>query len=229
MGQITPNRYVCYRSCEALTVDGHLTEPSWKRAPWTPLFADIEGDAGPLPRFGTRVMMLWDDDFFYFGVDMEEPHVWGTLTKRDSVICQDNDFEIFVDPDGDGEHYMEFEINPLNTVWDLYLDKAYNKGGKADHREGQDHAADTRGQWLRVLRQRRGMQGAPREQHQPEYVQRYGRGRLQFGQQQEQQADGRVFGAVALGADAGGEGRVAGIAERDLFRPAIGDHAHAEA
>ena len=32
--------------------------------------------------------MLWDDDYFYFGADMEEPHVWGTLTKRDSVICE---------------------------------------------------------------------------------------------------------------------------------------------
>jgi hypothetical protein len=28
---------------------------------------------------------------------------------------------------------MEFEMNPLNAVWYLYLPKAYNKGGKADH------------------------------------------------------------------------------------------------
>ncbi|MBM3278321.1 MAG: carbohydrate-binding family 9-like protein [Candidatus Handelsmanbacteria bacterium] len=28
---------------------------------------------------------------------------------------------------------MELEINPLNAVWDLYLPKAYNKGGQADH------------------------------------------------------------------------------------------------
>ena len=71
--------------------------------------------------------MLWDDDYFYFGADMEEPHVWGTLTKRDSVICNDNDFEIFIDPDDDGGHYMEFEINPLNVAWDLYLPKQYNR------------------------------------------------------------------------------------------------------
>ena len=77
--------------------------------------------------------MLWDDDYFYFGADMEEPQVWGTLTEWNSVICRDNDFEIFIDPDGDCERYMEFEINPLNAIWDLYLPKAYNKGGKADH------------------------------------------------------------------------------------------------
>jgi hypothetical protein len=133
MSEAQPKRYTCYRAAQPIAVDGHLTDPAWKSAPWTDLFVDIEGDAKPLPRFATRVMMLWDDEFFYFGADMEEPHVWGTLTKRDSVICNDNDFEIFIDPDGDAEHYMEFEINPLNAVWDLYLDKAYNKGGTADH------------------------------------------------------------------------------------------------
>ncbi len=133
MANPIPKRYTCFRATAPLHIDGHLNEPSWKRAPWTDLFVDIEGDKRPLPWFGTRVMMLWDDEFFYFGADMEETDVWGTLTERDSVICQDNDFEIFIDPDGDGEHYMEFEINPLNTVWDLYLPKAYNKGGKADH------------------------------------------------------------------------------------------------
>ena len=132
MSEIIPQTYVCYRTEAPLTVDGHLNEPAWKRAPWTQLFVDIEGDAKPLPRFGTRAMMLWDDDYLYFGADLEEPHVWGTLTERDSVICHDNDFEIFIDPDGDGERYMEFEINPLNAVWDLFLPKAYNKGGKAD-------------------------------------------------------------------------------------------------
>ncbi|MBM3278320.1 MAG: carbohydrate-binding family 9-like protein [Candidatus Handelsmanbacteria bacterium] len=104
MSAIISKSYVCYRAESPLQIDGHLNEPSWKRAPWTPLFVDIEGDIRPLPRFGTRAMMLWDDQYFYFAADMEEPDVWGTLTKRDSVICNDNDFEIFIDPDDDGEH-----------------------------------------------------------------------------------------------------------------------------
>ena len=88
MSQIIPEQYMCYRAKDPLTIDGHLTEASYKRARRTPLFVDIEGDKKPLPRFATRVAMLWDDDYFYFGADMEEPHVWGTLTKRDSVICE---------------------------------------------------------------------------------------------------------------------------------------------
>ncbi len=140
---IVPKTYTCYRACGPISIDGKLSDPSWIRAPRTDLFVDIEGDLKPIPRFGTRAMMLWDDEYFYVAADMEEPDVWGTLTKRDSIICNDNDFEVFIDPDGDTNHYMEFEINPLNAVWDLYLPKPYSKGGKADHDwdfEGVRHA-----------------------------------------------------------------------------------------
>jgi hypothetical protein len=75
--------------------------------------------------------MLWDDDYFYVGAELEEPHVWGTLTEHDSVIFQDNDFEVFIDPDGDNHNYYEIEINALNTVWDLRLVKPYRDGGPA--------------------------------------------------------------------------------------------------
>ena len=75
--------------------------------------------------------MLWDDSYFYVAAVLEEPHVWGTLTKHDSVIFQDNDFEIFIDPDGDNHEYYELEINALNTEWDLFLKKPYRDGGPA--------------------------------------------------------------------------------------------------
>ena len=55
--------------------------------------------------------MLWDDQFFYVGAELEEPHVWATLTERDSVIFHDNDFEVFIDPDGDTHLYYELEMN----------------------------------------------------------------------------------------------------------------------
>ena len=50
--------------------------------------------------------MLWDDTYFYVAAHLEEPHVWGTLTKHDTVIFQDNDFEIFIDPDGDNQRVL---------------------------------------------------------------------------------------------------------------------------
>ena len=75
--------------------------------------------------------MLWDDTYLYVGALLEEPHVWGTLTQHDSVIFKDNDFEIFIDPDGDNHEYYEIEINALNTEWDLFLKKPYRDGGPA--------------------------------------------------------------------------------------------------
>jgi len=77
--------------------------------------------------------MLWDDRFLYIGADLQEPDVWATLTEHDSVIFRDNDFEVFIDPNGDGLEYFEFEINALNTGWDLFLPKPYRAGGHADN------------------------------------------------------------------------------------------------
>ena len=96
-----PRHYVAYRASSPLAIDGRLDEPSWAAAPWTDAFVDIEGDARPRPRFRTRTKILWDDNYLYVGAEMEEPDVWGTLTARDSVIFHDNDFEVFIDPDGD--------------------------------------------------------------------------------------------------------------------------------
>ncbi|GDX41193.1 hypothetical protein LBMAG21_14850 [Armatimonadota bacterium] len=126
-----PKGYVCYRADSPVTIDGNLNKLCWSRAPWTSYFRDIEGDSQPIPRFRTRAKMLWDDRYLYIGAYLEEPHVWGTLTTHDSVIFQDNDFEIFIDPDGDLHQYYEIEINALNTEWDLRLVKPYRDGGPA--------------------------------------------------------------------------------------------------
>ncbi len=128
-----PNGYVCYRADGKLKIDGRMDESAWDVIPWTETFVDIEGDRKPLPRHMTRAKMAWDEDYFYIAAWMDEPHVWATLTEHDSVIFRDNDFEVFIDPDGDNHDYFEFEINALNTGWDLFLPRPYKDGGKADN------------------------------------------------------------------------------------------------
>jgi hypothetical protein len=130
--QTAPERYTCLRASSPIRIDGRLDDPAWRNAPWTAAFVDIEGDTKPRPRFQTRAKMLWDDQFFYIAAELEEPHVWATLTQHDSVIFHDNDFEVFLNPSGDGRNYFEFEINALNTSWDLFLPKPYREGGKSD-------------------------------------------------------------------------------------------------
>jgi hypothetical protein len=74
--------------------------------------------------------MVWDDEYLYVAAEMEEPDIWATLTERDSVIFHDNDFEVFIDPDGDTHAYYELEVNALATAWDLMLLKPYRDGGR---------------------------------------------------------------------------------------------------
>ncbi|MCH2135965.1 MAG: carbohydrate-binding family 9-like protein [Phycisphaerales bacterium] len=127
-----PRVYVVGRAPQPLKIDGKLDEPIWLQAPRTDLYIDIEGDRKPRPEFDTRSAMLWDDEYFYFGCWMDEPHLWGTLTERDSIIYRDNDWEIFVDPDRDNVDYDEFEINVLGTEFDLRLTRGYRCGGTFD-------------------------------------------------------------------------------------------------
>lgn len=131
MRPITPKGYLCRRAAAPIAVDGNLDDASWSHAPWTDDFVDIQGHGHPVPRFRTRAKMLWDDDYLYVAAELEEPHVWGTLTEHDSVIFRDPDFEVFIDPMGHTQPYYEFEMNALNTGWDLMLDKPYMDEGKA--------------------------------------------------------------------------------------------------
>lgn len=120
-----PKRYVCYRTVGAIIVDGKLDEESWRKATWTDFFVDIEGDLKPVPLYKTRVKMLWDDEYFYVGAEIQEPNLWATLKQRDTVIFRDNDFEVFIDPNGSTQPYYEIEVNALSTVWDLLLREPY--------------------------------------------------------------------------------------------------------
>jgi hypothetical protein len=125
--------YVCHRASSPVAIDGLLDDPIWEQAPWTEDFVDIEGAAKPPPRFRTRAKMLWDDQYLYIGATLEEPQVWATLTEHDQIVFHDNDFEVFVDPNGDGREYYEIEVNALNTIFDLFLVRTYLEGGPALH------------------------------------------------------------------------------------------------
>lgn len=98
--------------------------------PWSNAFIDIRGKQfWNQPWFTTKVKLRYDDRYLYIGAYLEESNVWGTLTKRNSIIYKDNDFEIFIDPDGTGRSYKEIEVNALNTIWNLEISRPYRDGG----------------------------------------------------------------------------------------------------
>lgn len=130
-GQI-PKNYNCYRATTKVIIDGNVYEDVWKETPWSDFFVDITGDTLLLPYYQTRMKMLWDESYLYVAAEMEDSNIWSYLENHDDIIYRDNDFEVFLDPDGDGLNYYEIEINALGTVLDLFMKKPYNRGGSAD-------------------------------------------------------------------------------------------------
>jgi hypothetical protein len=129
----TPKHYVCARAPALIMVDGVTTDDEWRGAPWSDAFVDIQGAKRPLPRFETRMRMMWDDECLYVAAWLSEPDVWATYDQRDLIVFEENDFEIFIDPDGDTRNYYEIEVNALGTIFDLFLRRTYIDGGPADH------------------------------------------------------------------------------------------------
>lgn len=127
-----PKSYVAGRAPRPIQITGEMSDAAWDMVPWSDVFLDIEGEKNPSPRHETRVKMLWDDTYFYFAAMLEEPHLWATLTEHDSIIYRDNDFEIFIDPDGDNLNYYEWEVNAFGTTFDLFMSKPYRAGGTND-------------------------------------------------------------------------------------------------
>lgn len=126
----TPEGYVVTHVSKAPVIDGDLNDAAWQQAKWTNDFVDIEGDLKPKPIYKTNVKMLWDDSCLYVAAQIKDPQVWATLKHHDDVVYLDNDFELFIDPGATTHNYYEIEVNPLNTIFDLFLNKPYrNRGG----------------------------------------------------------------------------------------------------
>lgn len=124
-----PQHYVCYHPEGKIKVDGKLDEPSWQKAQSTVPFSDISGEGFAEPAYETTAKMLWDDNYLYVAAWLEEDNIKAVLKQRDTIIYHDNDFEVFLDPDGDGQNYFEIETNAIGTLFDLMLDRSYRTGG----------------------------------------------------------------------------------------------------
>ncbi len=122
--------YIVYQAPQPIEIDGNIYTPEWEKATWTEDFQDIRGERHPeKPKYRTRAKMLWDRNYLYIAVEIEEPHIWATITERDKVIYNDNDIEVFIDPTGNGKQYREFEFNAFNSQWELLLTSPPYRGG----------------------------------------------------------------------------------------------------
>jgi hypothetical protein len=134
-----PRVYVAPKSPFPLLdhLDGDLNKDVWSKVPWSDEFDDIRGKVDapegerPRPSCRTRFKALWDDTHLYIGALLESDfETQAHFTERNSPIYQkDSDFEVFIDPMGSCQSYKELEVNAINTIWNLMLDRPYSDGG----------------------------------------------------------------------------------------------------
>ena len=125
--------YTCYRATSPLVIDGRLDETSWQQVPKSPRFEDLE-ELGRPALYDTKAAMLWDDTYLYVGFWLEEPDIQATLRERDSMICQENDVEVFIAGE---DAYFEFELNALGTIMERFYiwQDRYLEAGYSEHPE----------------------------------------------------------------------------------------------
>jgi len=138
--KLAPRQYVARRlaaDSSPLTIDGDLEKREWTEVEWSEPFGDIRGiadspkEAQPTDTQRTRMKMRWDDEYLYVAAHLASDFpVLASFTKRNEpIFTEDSDFEVFVDPAATTHAYKELEINALNTVWNLMLNRPYGDDG----------------------------------------------------------------------------------------------------
>ena len=120
----------------AFPIDGNIEKDIWKIVPWSDSFGDIQGKDEPEPKTKipmTQFKAIYDDSYLYIAAILHPATGLTTeahFTERNSPIYQrDSDFEVFIDVDNTNHMYKELEVNAINTIWNLLLDKPYEDGG----------------------------------------------------------------------------------------------------
>jgi len=110
--------YRCQRTETPIVVDGELKDPAWQKAAPMALSRTLDGSAAQFP---TTARMLWDDGYLYISCHCVDEDIWATMTQRDDHLWEEEVVEIFLDADRDRIGYVEIEVNPLNTLLDLFI------------------------------------------------------------------------------------------------------------
>ena len=144
--------YPCVKTQEKITIDGKLNEQAWKNAKEIKFKEIVKGSE---PEYSTVAKILWDSEFLYIGMEIEDHDIWARASLKDNecpkeyvervnihrymknpewhrlecdIMTFDNFIKIFLDPDADGKNYMEFHINAVNNIFDAWYEEGLKPG-----------------------------------------------------------------------------------------------------
>lgn len=102
-----------------VTVDGMLTESTWKDAV---AMTDFVRGRADKPTVATRVLATYDKDNLYLAVICDEPNTDALVakaTEHDGNVWSDDSVEFYVEPDGtQSGSYRGLFLNTKNTHYD---------------------------------------------------------------------------------------------------------------
>ncbi|KQB42406.1 carbohydrate-binding family 9-like protein [Flavobacterium aquidurense] len=106
-----------HKTIEKLSIDGDLSD--WK-TPFSGPF--VIHNSGESATQNTFVSLSWNDENLYIAYRCTDSKIIGKVQKKDSQIFNTDDLiEIFIDPDGDGQNYIEIGVNAFSSNYDMVL------------------------------------------------------------------------------------------------------------
>lgn len=115
---------------------------------------------GP-PGYQTTFRALWDNRDLWLRFDIEDPAPWHTMTQRDDHLWEEEVVEIFIDLDGSGKNYAEYEISPANVLCDVRMESGipnvksileWNHAGIESSVQNRPASGNDPGGWTAILR-----------------------------------------------------------------------------
>ena len=106
-----------HKTSEKLIIDGDLSD--WKTSFLGPF---VVHNSGKSATQNTMVSLSWNDENLYIAYKSVDSKIVGSNQKKDSQIFNTDDLvEIFIDPDGDGQNYIEIGVNAFSSNYDMLL------------------------------------------------------------------------------------------------------------
>jgi hypothetical protein len=109
----------------------------------------------------TSFRALWSDTDLWLRFDIQDPAPWNTMTQRDEHLWEEEVVEIFIDLDGTGKDYAEYQLSPANVICDVRMesgwpnvksDLTWNHEGIESAVRKRAAAGDDPGGWTGILR-----------------------------------------------------------------------------
>lgn len=106
------------RRTSPITIDGDLRD--WDASGRTEAFVDTM--SGAPSSITPSARLRWDDEALYVAVSIDDPLLRAPGMNQDDHLWEHDCLELMIDPDGDGERYIELQISPRNVVFDTWFD-----------------------------------------------------------------------------------------------------------